>query len=85
MFDLKNFEKEIRDYATKQNVSIEVATSRFIYNLTVMRPEIGDFNSQLDFRAMGQQWNKLSSDVRNKQKASISAIPSRPMKQLKGE
>lgn len=85
MFDLKKYEQEIRRYAANKDVSVAVATSDFIYNLAMMRPQIEGFDPQLDFRDLGQQWNKLSSSMRNKQKASITAAPSRPMKTLKGE
>lgn len=70
MFALANYEREIRNYATKNGVSVEEAANRFIYNLVVMRPHF-EFSDEVDFRRLGQQWNSLVSDVRNQQKAAV--------------
>lgn len=85
MFDLKKFEKAIREYAEVKKVDLKVAVDHFVYNLALMRPQLEGFDTSLDFRALGQEWNKLSSDVRNKQKAEMFKAPTRATKTLKGE
>lgn len=71
MFTLLDYEKEIKDYMRKTNTTAEEATSQFIYNLAVLRPHFDKFNSQVDFRLLGQRWNNLMSDVRNQQRAAV--------------
>lgn len=71
MFELRNYEREIRDYATNKKVSNSEAVSTFIYNLVIMRPHFEGFDPEVNFRALGQQWNKLPSDVRVAQKAEV--------------
>ena len=77
MFNLANYEREIRSGATKAGISDKEALSKFIYNLAVMRPHFTIFDNALDFRAMGQEWNALSSDNRNAQKQAILSKPIR--------
>lgn len=77
MFNLANYEREIRNGATKAGISDKEALSKFIYNLAVMRPHFTIFDSALDFRVMGQEWNALSSDTRNAQKQAVFSKPTR--------
>lgn len=83
-FNLSKYEHTIRNYAAKQNVDIGEALNRFIYNLAVMRPHFDQFDESIDFRQLGQLWNKLSSDERNKQKAEMLNVSTRPTKLPKG-
>ena len=68
MFNLTDYEKEIREGATKADVAPVEAAKQFVYNLVVLRPRFDYFPASVDFRALGQKWNALSSDVRNSQK-----------------
>lgn len=68
MFNLTDYEKDIRIGATSAKVAPEEAINQFIYNLVVMRDHYKIFSPKIDFRALGQQWNRLSSDTRNNQK-----------------
>lgn len=70
MFNLTNYTKDIRSGATSSEVTLEEALNQFIYNLVIMRDHYKIFSSEIDFRALGQQWNRLSSDERNTQKAA---------------
>lgn len=78
MFELANYEREIREGATKAGVSLEETLAMFIYDLTVMRPHFDVFPEEVNFRLLGQQWNKLMSDVRNKQKNEMLEMLKRP-------
>ena len=78
MFKLINYEKEIRDYVSRnQEVSLIEALNSFIYNLTVMQPAVKGFDETVDFRYLGQQWNKLKSAERVAQKNEIQSILSK--------
>lgn len=68
MFNLTDYEKDIRTGATSAKVAPEEAMNQFIYNLVIMRDHYKIFPSEIDFRVLGQQWNRLSSDTRNNQK-----------------
>ena len=70
MFNLTDYEKDIRTGATTAKVAPEEAMNQFIYNLVIMRDHYKIFSPEIDFRALGQQWNRLSSDTRNTQKIS---------------
>ena len=74
MFNLTNYEKEIRAGAAKNSITNEEALKQFIYNLIVMKPYYDIFGDVLNFRAMGQQWNSLSSDIRNNQREHMKII-----------
>ena len=78
MFELANYEREIREGATKAGIELPEALVRFIYNLTIMRPHYDIFPEEVNFRALGQQWNKLMSDVRNKQKNEMLELFKKP-------
>lgn len=78
MFELANYEREIREGATKASIELPEALVRFIYNLTIMRPHYDIFPEEVNFRLLGQQWNKLMSDVRNKQKNEMLELLKRP-------
>lgn len=80
MFNLKTYEKEIREGATKAEVDNETALKRFIFNLVIMRPQFDIFSSEVNFRLLGQQWNALSSDTRNKQKNEMIELLSKSSK-----
>ena len=77
MFSLTNYEKEIRSGATKASISNEEALKQFVINLNVMRPHFDIFPGDINFRALGQQWNSLTSDTRNSQKTNLLNIFSR--------
>ena len=68
MFNLVDYEKEIRTGATLSKVAPEESLNRFVYNLIVMRDHFKEFPEDIDFRSLGQEWNKLSSDARNSQR-----------------
>lgn len=68
MFNLVDYEKEIRTGATLSKVAPEESLNRFVYNLIVMRDHFEEFSKDIDFRSLGQEWNKLSSDARNSQR-----------------
>lgn len=74
MFKLHNFEREITEYANKSKASLKDALDSFIYNLAVMKPHFEGFGDTVDFRSLGQQWNKLSSDERVKQKKEMLSL-----------
>lgn len=78
MFELANYEREIREGATKADIEPSEALVRFIYNLIIMRPHYDIFPEEVNFRTLGQQWNKLMSDVRNKQKSKMLELLKRP-------
>lgn len=80
MFELKMYEKDIRDGATKASIKNDDALTRFILNLAVMRPQFDIFSSEINFRALGQQWNALPSDTRNKQKKEMLELLSKSSK-----
>ena len=73
MFNLTDYEKEIRTGATLSKVAPEESLNRFIYNLIVMKDHFKEFSEDIDFRSLGQEWNKLSSDTRNSQRRTCCA------------
>ena len=77
MFKLSDYAKQIQAMASEMNVSSEVATNRFIENLALMKDQWPVADKALNFRAMGQQWNVLSSAVRLAQKAEVIKMISR--------
>lgn len=82
-FTLMSYERAIRNYASKNNVGAQEALNRFVYNLAIMRPHFEGFDDSVDFRQLGQQWNKLSSEKRLAQKDKVMAQVARPTKTLK--
>lgn len=77
MFNLLDYEREIRAGAKVAHIEETEALSSFIYNLTVMKPHFNLFGKELNFRTLGQKWNSLSSDDRNTQKEHLKNILSR--------
>lgn len=67
MFNLKNYERAIREYSNQENVPYPEAVQRFVQNLLVMRDRFEGFDASINFRTLGQQWNKLTSKIRNQQ------------------
>lgn len=53
---------------TKLHLSANETVARFVYNLATMRPNFTEFSESVNFYTLGQQWNALSSDVRNQQR-----------------
>ena len=82
MFNLTDYVKDIQTMATDMHVSVEVATQKFIENLALLRDQWPVANKSLNFRAMGQQWNQLTSSVRNAQKAATIAQASRTSRRV---
>lgn len=78
MFELKSYEREIRNYMNTNKVDAAESLNRFIFNLRVLRDHYEGFGPDINFRDVGQQWNKLTSDTRNAQKTSMLKILSRP-------
>lgn len=77
MFNLADYEREIREGATKAGVTPVTALEQFIYNLAIMRPHYDIFGNTINFRTLGQKWNTLSSDIRNMQKREMVSILSK--------
>ena len=71
MFNLANYEKEIRDMAQANNVVPVKALEMFVLNLTVMKPHYSKGTGDVNFRAEGQKWNELTSVERNTQRTAM--------------
>lgn len=71
MFNLADYEQAIKSIATANKVSSAEAVNKFIHNLIIMRPRYLGAEDSVDFRVLGQRWNSLPSDVRNKQKREL--------------
>lgn len=69
--DIIQYADIVRAYATKQDVDVAVAVDHFMTNLAVMRDHYVGFSNDLNFRKLGQTWNKLSSDERLNQRANL--------------
>ena len=68
MFNLVDYEKEIRTGATLSKVAPDESLNRYVYNLTAMKNHFKEFSEDIDSRSLGQECNKLSSDARNSQR-----------------
>ena len=71
-FNLELYVSDIVKMAEKHECDASSAVDKFITNLTTM----SDYNSgaeNLNFRALGQKWNALTSKTRNSQRAKVVA------------
>ena len=69
-FKLVDYVRDINSIAKENNCAADKALQLFLANLAVMNDKFKGA-SHLNFRALGQQWNALSSDERNAQKAEV--------------
>ena len=69
-FNLVDHTMDIQKMATVNNCDREKAMGMFIANLAIMREHYKGA-SHLNFHALGQQWNSLTGDERNKQKEEV--------------
>ena len=74
MFNLANFEKEIREMAQANSKTLPEALDMFILNLKVMQAHYSKGVEGINFRAEGQKWNTLTSVERNSQKHALLEI-----------
>lgn len=61
----------IRMYMSHEEVDASKAVDRFLVNLAVMRDHYVGFDSSINFRALGQAWNSMSSDERLSQRDNL--------------
>lgn len=71
--NLSDYEKELRTYMTQDNMTPERAVGHFITNLLVMREQYPVAPS-VNFHELGQHWNSLPSEERNRQKAATISL-----------
>lgn len=64
--NLMEYEKSVRAYMNKHNLSPATAVTHMMLNLRVMKDQY-PIDPELNFRELGQQWNNLPSDTRNQQ------------------
>ena len=74
MFNLANFEKEIREMARANDKAPAEALEMFVLNLAVMQPRFDKGVEKVNFRSEGQKWNALTSTQRNTQKKALLDI-----------
>ena len=69
MFNLMRYDQTIRNYAASHDITPLEGLTHFMLNLAVMRPHYEGFpEAEINFRQLGQEWNKLPSDTRLQQK-----------------
>lgn len=69
-FQLQNYIREINAMAQENKVSTEEAVDMFVTNLVTMKPHYPGADN-LNFHALGQQWNSLLSKQKVAQKAEV--------------
>ena len=77
-FELKTYAPQMVHMAETYKLDAQAAVERFVTNLTTM----SDFYpgaEDLNFRVLGQQWNKLGYKVRNSQKAEVVEVVSKKL------
>lgn len=72
MFVLANYEKEVRNYMNIKDLEPTKAVEHLVVNLRVMK-DFYPISSEMNFRDLGQEWNKLPSDDRIKQQRDLVA------------
>lgn len=72
MFTLANYEKEVRNYMNIKDLEPAKAAEHLVVNLRVMK-DFYPISSDMNFRDLGQEWNKLPSDDRIKQQRDLVA------------
>ena len=72
MFTLANYEKEVRNYMNTKDLEPAKAVEHLVVNLRVMK-DFYPISSEMNFRALGQEWNSLPSDDRIKQQRDLVA------------
>lgn len=72
MFTLANYEKEVRNYMNTKDLEPVKAVEHLVVNLRVMK-DFYPISSEMNFRALGQEWNNLPSDDRIKQQRDLVA------------
>lgn len=70
MFTLANYEKEVRNYMNTKDLEPVKAVEHLVVNLRVMK-DFYPISSEMNFRALGQEWNNLPSDDRIKQQRDL--------------
>lgn len=83
MFNLLDYQKEIKSIASSNNCTNAQAVELFIVNLTVMKEQYSGA-SQLNFHTLGQQWNSLGYKQKKDQKKELLQSLSRPKKNTEG-
>lgn len=72
--NLSDYEKELRMYMAQDDMTPERAVNHFITNLLVMKEQY-PVAPNVNFHELGQSWNRLPSEERNRQKvATISLL-----------
>lgn len=71
--NLSDYEKELRLYMAQDNMTPERAVNHFITNLLVMKEQY-PVAPAVNFHELGQQWNRLPSEERNRQKAATISL-----------
>ena len=72
-FNLSDYLPEINAVATANKLEPEDAVDKFVVNLTTMSGYYPGADS-LNFRELGQQWNKLLSKQKVAQKAEVKKM-----------
>lgn len=69
-FKLENYIEPIKAIARHNNVSASTAVDQFVTNLIIMREHYKGA-PELNYHALGQQWNSLLSDEKIRQKNEV--------------
>lgn len=72
-FNLSDYLPEINAVATANKLEPDDAVDKFVVNLTTMSGHYSGADS-LNFRELGQQWNKLLSKQKVAQKAEVKKM-----------
>lgn len=76
-FQLADYIVDIRELAKQHSIAPDAAVGKFILNLNTLSDRYPLKNSNLNFRALGQQWGRLKSDEKLRQQQEVLAKLSR--------